>query len=86
MKILYISSLCSPKVLDYIFNTSEVKPGQAVQKFHRLLVEGFSKYNDICEIEVLSSLPVSPRGHAKLYWNFPDCLWKGVRFRLHSIY
>ena len=43
MKILYISSVCSPKVLEYIFNTAIIKPGQAIQKFHRLLIEGFSK-------------------------------------------
>ncbi len=80
MKILYISSVCSPKVLEYIFNTAIIKPGQAIQKFHRLLIEGFSKNKEICEIEVLSSLPISPAGHKRKIWNFKKDKWSGVSF------
>lgn len=80
MKILYISSVCSPKVLEYIFNTAIIKPGQAIQKFHRLLIEGFSKNKKICEIEVLSSLPISPAGHKRKIWNFKKDKWSGVSF------
>jgi glycosyltransferase involved in cell wall biosynthesis len=81
MKILYVSTVCTPKALDFIFNTSKIKPGQAVQKFHRLLVEGLVKNSSFCQVEVLSSLPVSPAGHKKIFWNLPDELWSGVRFR-----
>ena len=84
MKILYVSSVCTPKVLEYIFNTSEIKPGQAVQKFHRLLVEGLATNNSSCQVEVLSSLPVAPRSHKKIWWNLPDDSWKGVHFRYIS--
>lgn len=80
MKILYISSVCSPKVLEYIFNTAIIKPGQAIQKFHRLLIEGFSKNKEICEIEVLSSLPISPAGHKRKIWNIKTDRWHGVSF------
>ena len=80
MKILYISSVCSPKVLEYIFNTAIIKPGQAIQKFHRLLIEGFSKNKEICEIEVLSSLPISPNGHTRKIWNIKTDRWHGVSF------
>lgn len=80
MKILYISSVCSPKVLEYIFNTAIIKPGQAIQKFHRLLIEGFSKNKEICEIEVLSSLPISPNGHTRKIWNIKTDIWHGVSF------
>jgi glycosyltransferase involved in cell wall biosynthesis len=81
MKILYISSVCSPKILDTIFNTSLIKPGQAVQKFHRLLLEGLSKNFDTCQVTVLSSIPVSPSGHKKKYWNLPNDFWKGIQFQ-----
>lgn len=81
MKILYISSVCTPKVLDYIFKTSKIKPGQAVQKFHRLLVEGLAKNNYSCQVEVLSSLPIAPFSHNRIVWNLPGDLWKGIRFR-----
>jgi len=84
MKILYISSVCSPKVLEYIFNTAIIKPGQAIQKFHRLLIEGFSKNKEICEIEVLSSLPISPAGHKRKIWNFKKDKWSGVSFNYVS--
>ena len=80
MKILYISSVCSPKVLEYIFNTAIIKPGQAIQKFHRLLIGGFSKNKEICEIEVLSSLPISPNGHTRKIWNIKTDRWHGVSF------
>lgn len=67
--ILYISSLCSPDLLNYIFSTSSEKPGQAVQKFHRLLVEGLAMNNEICIVETLSTIPVSPHSHKKRIWN-----------------
>ena len=68
MKILYISTVCTPKVLNSIFETSIVKPSQSVQKFHRLLIEGFAIYVDLCQVEVLTSLPVFPGGHKKIFW------------------
>lgn len=80
MKILYISSVCTPKVLDYIFETSTIKPSQSVQKFHRLLIEGFAKYVDLCQVEVLTSLPVSPSGHKKIIWNIQDDKLNGIPF------
>lgn len=81
MKILYISTVCTPKVLDFIFETSIVKPSQSVQKFHRLLIEGFAKHTDLCQVEVLTSLPVSPGGHKKIIWNLPDDKLNGIPFR-----
>lgn len=68
--ILYISTLCSPKVWDYIFNTSKRKPGQSAQKFHRLLVDGFSMHNDKCNVEALTSVPVVFKSHKRKIWTF----------------
>jgi len=39
-----------------LFSKSEIKPGKQVQKYHRLLAEGFS---ESCKIETISSLPIS---------------------------
>jgi glycosyltransferase involved in cell wall biosynthesis len=66
--------------LDYIFATSKIKPGQAIQKFHRLLIEGFAQHSDFCQVEVLSSLPIAPFTHKRKWWNLSDDIWKGVRF------
>ncbi len=81
MKILYISSVCSPKVLDYLFETSTIKPNQAVQKFHRLLIEGFAKYFDLVQVEVFTSLPVSPKGHKKTIWKIKSDKFNGIQFQ-----
>jgi len=67
--MLYISTLSSPRVLDYLFRTSNNKPGLAVQKFHHLLVEGFAKNNEVSNVETLSSIPVIPSSHHKRIWN-----------------
>lgn len=81
MKILYISTVCSPKILDEIFKTSKIKPGQAAQKFHRLLVEGFCKHNTLCTIDVLSALPVTTSSHEKKWWNIKKEIYKTASFQ-----
>ncbi|MBO0592814.1 glycosyltransferase [Cellulophaga sp. E16_2] len=68
-KILYVSSLCSEKVLNYLFESSKNKPEQAVQKFHRLLTTGLALHKNKCSVEVLSSLPIVPSNHDKKIWN-----------------
>lgn len=78
MKILYLSTFCSQKFIDKIFDSSKIKPGQAVQKFHRLLIEGFAKNSEICEVELLSSVDVAPNTHDKRWWNLPNERWNGI--------
>lgn len=79
MKLLYISSFCTPKLFDYVFKSSTIKPGQAVQKFHKLLIEGFNKLPQQCSIEVLSTIPVTTKGHSKIWWNVKKEVWQGVK-------
>lgn len=69
-KILYVSNLCSPRLLEYIFASSSIKPGLQVQKFHRLIVEGLSVQEDHpFALDVLSTIPVIPKSHKKRIWN-----------------
>jgi glycosyltransferase involved in cell wall biosynthesis len=70
-KILYVSRLCSPNVMEYIFTTSVVKPGLPAQKFHRLLAEGFAMHKESCIVETLSTIPVTPASHKKRIWRLP---------------
>src|SRR5665647_894098 len=72
MKIIYVSSLCSQKVLNFLFETSIVKPGVATQKFNRLLVEGLSVNENECSVETLSEIPIPSLGHKKHFWNIPS--------------
>lgn len=81
MKILYISTVCTPKVLDYIFETSTIKPCQAVQKFHRLLLEGFATHSNECMIDVLSVPPVSTQSNKRVWWKIKPDKFKGIWFK-----
>lgn len=66
MKILYFSSLMSSRVLDYLYTSSKVKPLYSIQKFHKLIVEGFVENNN--EVNVLSAVPVSNENHSRKLW------------------
>lgn len=78
--ILYVSSLCSPKLENYIFLSSSRKPQQAVHKFHRLVVEGLAFHCDACKVETLSSIPVVSRNHRKIFWNVASETHKNVHY------
>ena len=67
MQILYISTLTSTKVLDYLYSTSLKKPMYSIQKFHRLLAEGLANNN--VQVKVLSAIPTSPLSHKRKFWN-----------------
>lgn len=69
MKIIYVSPLCSKKVWNYIFTSSNKKPGLAVQKFHNLIIEGLSMFEKECNIETLSAIPLTSTSHKKHFWN-----------------
>ena len=79
-KILYISSLCSEKLLDYIFKTADQKPEQAVQKFHKLLVNGFASNGSKCTAETLSTIPVVSTTHKRKIWILPSEKDNGVKY------
>lgn len=66
MKIIYVSSLISPKKINYIINNSKAKPLQSVQKYHRLICEGLVK-NGI-DVQTLSAIPMSPKISNKKIW------------------
>lgn len=77
-KILYISTFCSPGIFDKIFLSSKIKPGQAVQKFHRLLIEGFCLNSHSCTLDVLSAIPVTTQSHSKKWWYIQREKFKGA--------
>ncbi|MCL6275544.1 glycosyltransferase [Muricauda sp. 2012CJ35-5] len=79
-KILYVSSVCSEDILQYIFETSKVKPQLAAQKFHRLLAEGLSKCPQECTIETLSSIPVIPANHSRRFWSLTKTTSNGLTY------
>src|SRR5258708_25180916 len=68
IQILYVSRLCSEKMLKYIFDTSIKKPPQSAQKFHKLLVEGIAMHTHDCEIQTLSAIPVIAATNKRRIW------------------
>lgn len=76
--ILYISCLCSSSVLEYIFKTASNKPAVCVQKFHKLLAEGFGGLEEHCIIQTLSAIPVTSASHNRRLWRIPSQQEAGV--------
>jgi len=69
MDIFYVSGLCSDKKFNAIFNMSDMKPAQQIQKFHNLLSKGFRDL--INEIYIMTALPIS-RSNTKKKWFSTD--------------
>ena len=66
MKIIYISALVSKSKMNGIIENSKNKPLQSIQKFHRLMCEGFVKNN--IPVKTISSIPMSRKISEKLLW------------------
>ena len=56
--IIYASVACSQEFFENHFNESGALPGQEVQKYNRLIIEGLAKNQDIL-VETVTSVPVS---------------------------
>ncbi len=78
-QILYVSRLCSPAVMDYIFRSSVSKPGLSAQKFHQLLAAGLAMHKDV-HVETLSAIPITPRGHKRRLWRLPTETAEGITY------
>lgn len=79
-KILYVSCLCSPSTIEHIFTTSVSKPLLSIQKFHRLLVEGFAMHAGFCSVRTLGAVPVTPASHKKRIWNLPSEVVGNIKY------
>lgn len=68
MRIIYVSCLCSKKSFNQLSMKSNIPLNQAVQKYHRLLAEGFVA-NDNVIVESITALPVSRASYNKVFIN-----------------
>ncbi|SFQ62578.1 Glycosyltransferase involved in cell wall bisynthesis [Psychrobacillus psychrotolerans] len=64
MNILYVSSLCSDKKFNEIFEKSIIKPQQQAQKFHSLLSKGL--ITNVDHIYVMSRPPINKSTKLKI--------------------
>ena len=69
--ILYVSCTSSEEMYKKLFATIEQKPGQQVQKYHRLFAEGFLKNN--CNICMITALPLNRQNYeSKVFWKYTE--------------
>jgi len=80
IQILYVSNLCSENVINFLFKTSNTKPAQEAQKFHRLIVEGFGMHPDLCKVHTLSGIPLLLSNYKRKIWNLSSEKVSNVSF------
>ena len=78
MKILFVSTLVSEKMLDFLYKTSSSKMLYSIQKFHRLLLCGFVM-NQV-NVRALSAIPVTS-SHRRKWWKAGKEQECGVAYR-----
>ena len=78
-KIIYFSTYCEKSVFQEIFTKSLKKSGNAIQKFHGLIVNGLARQNTNY-VDVVSSIPVSHSTHKKLVWHFPSAKTNNIEY------
>lgn len=77
--ILFISSVCSKKVFDCVQKTSSDKSGQAIQKFHNLLITGLAMQESNI-VETFSAIPITSSINKKRFWNLKPEYLNNVKY------
>ena len=80
MNVLYVSTLCSERIISEMLNKNLGTINLAAQKFHRLIVQGMSLNDDIFNVNVLS-VPVFQKNYDnKKYFVFGNEIERGVTY------
>lgn len=79
MKILYLSTLSSSKLVDSLYSQTGENPGFAVQKFSRLIVKGI--YENSVDVETLSSPPIPKNFRYKSFIHYNYEKEDGILYR-----
>lgn len=82
-KLLYITTYSASSEVEKLRKLTGQNPGYAIQKFSRLLSEGFIK-NGV-EVSTISILAVSRKNCKKLFWSTKKCEENGVNFCMHRL-
>ncbi len=78
MRILYISTLCAKKTYGELFGYNTASPGFAVQKYHRVMAEGFK--DNGTEVICVTAPPISKVNYKGKKATLPECTENGIRF------
>ena len=79
LHVIYVSFHCSEKMFERIFRDSKQKPGQAVQKYNRLMAEGLAKQKD-CSVTVVSEMPITEENYEKKIFRRVEEENRGVHY------
>ena len=78
MRVLYVSNLCMPQVYESLFEDKRYKSSEAVQKYHRIMAEGFALNG--CEVVSLGVVPANKNVKKKLI-SLPEGELNGVKYK-----
>ena len=78
MRVIYVSNLCLPKVYEGLFEDKRLKSSEAVQKYHRIMAEGFALNG--CEVISLGVVPANKNVRNK-FISLPDGELNGVKYK-----
>ena len=84
MQIIYVSDYCEKEYFDMFFLDNKKVPNIAIQKYHRLLVNGFS--NNGVKVSTISSLPISQNNCSKKFIRKKIILDKGITYNHLSVF
>ncbi len=79
MKVIYVSTVVAKTKMEEIIQNSLQKPLQSIQKFHRLICEGFILNN--IEVKTISSIPMSRKISKKIFWKEKRMVENGVEYQ-----
>lgn len=78
MRVIYVSNLCLPQVYEGLFEDKRYKSSEAVQKYHRIMAEGFA-LNDR-EVISLGVVPAN-KNVSKKFISLPAGELNGVKYK-----
>ena len=78
MRVIYVSNLCLPKVYDGLFEDKRYKSSEAVQKYHRIMAEGFALNGQ--EVISLGVVPANRNVRKKII-SLPSGELNGVKYK-----
>ena len=83
MQLFYLSCACSAQKYAQLFNEIECKPGQQVQKYHRLFARGFALNQ--CDVDMISALPLTRNNYDKRFYKTNQEELNGLKYDYLSI-
>lgn len=83
LNIFYLSCACSEETYARLFSKIKFKPGQQVQKYHRLFARGFALNG--CKVDMVTTLPLTRTNYGKKFYKKSDEIINGLNYHYLTI-